>query len=324
MSGAASMGSDANTSGDDRGLARARQVLDHLDLFARADRSKLALTRLGGTTNLVFRVDEGPRHYVLRVPGKGTEEYINRGHEAQAAREAARVQVSPAVLHFDPATGVMVTQLVDDAVTMTPASFRTRAGAATRAGAVLRRLHSSNARFDFRFELFAMIDDYLKVLAGKQITLPAGYHDIVREADVVRAALAAHPLPCMACHCDPLCENFLDTGERMWLVDWEYSGMNDPLWDLGDLSVEGGFDAAQDEQMMRAYFGGEARPAERGRIVIYKAMCDLLWTLWGLIQHASQNPAEDFWAYALTRFGRCKQLMAAPEFRRHIASVQQG
>jgi len=315
------MSTGATIRSDDRGLARARQVLDGLALFATADRSQLALTRLGGLTNLVFRIDDGAQHYVLRVPGKGTEEYINRSHEAQAARETARVQVSPAVLHFDTATGVMVTRLVKNAVTMTPENFRSRVGAPARAGEVLRRLHGSDALFGFRFELFTMIDDYLKVLAGKQTALPPGYHDVVQEAEVVRAALAAHALPSVACHCDPLCENFLDTGERMWLVDWEYSGMNDPLWDLGDLSVEGGFDAAQDEQMIRAYFGGEARPADRGRIVIYKAMCDLLWTLWGLIQHANQNPAEDFWAYSLGRFERCKQLMGAPEFRRHIASV---
>lgn len=318
------MSTDPGMSAGDRGLALARQVLDGLALFAQADRSQLTLTRLGGTTNLVFHVDAGSRHYVLRVPGKGTEEYINRAHEAQAARETARVQVSPEVLHFDPATGVMVTRLVEDAVTMTPDKFRSRAGAPARAGEVLRRLHGSDAVFNFRFELFAMIDGYLKVLAGKETTLPTGYHDVVQEAETVRAALAAHALPSVACHCDPLCENFLDTGARMWLVDWEYSGMNDPLWDLGDVSVEAGFDAAQDEQMIRAYFGGEARPAERGRMVIYKAMCDLLWTLWGLIQHANQNPAEDFWAYSLGRFGRCKQLMASREFPRHVASVHKG
>jgi thiamine kinase-like enzyme len=318
------MSAEAGKSRDDRGIGQARQIAAGLALFAQADRSQFVLTRLGGTTNLVFRIDAGPRHYVLRVPGKGTEEYINRAHEAQAARETARVQVSPVVLHFDPGSGVMVTQLVEHAVTMTPDGFRTRAGAPARAGEVLRRLHGSDAAFAFRFELFAMIDDYLRVLAGKDTVLPAGYHDVVEEASVVRRVLAAHPLPSVACHCDPLCENFLDTGERMWLVDWEYSGMNDPLWDLGDLSVEGGFDAAQDEQMIRAYFGGEARPAELGRIVIYKAMCDLLWTLWGLIQHANRNPAEDFWAYSLCRFERCKQLMAAPEFHRHLASVQKG
>jgi thiamine kinase-like enzyme len=309
---------------DDRGVAQARRVIDTLDVFAKADRRTLAIARLGGTTNLVFRVDDGAARYVLRIPGQGTEEYINRVHEAQAARETARVGVSPAVLHFDAATGVMVTRLVDDAVTMTIAQFRQRPGAPARAGAVLRRLHRSNAQFSFRFELFAMIDDYLKVLAGKDVTLPVGYHDVVREALVVRAALAAHALPLVACHCDPLCENFLDTGERMWLVDWEYSGMNDPMWDLGDVAVEAGFDAAQEEQMMREYFGGEARPADRGRVVIYKAMCDLLWTLWGLIQLANRNPAEDFQAYAFTRFGRCKQLMATMDFPRHVENVRQG
>ena len=83
-----------------------------MELFAGVQGSELALTRLGGLTNLVFRIDHGLQHYVLRVPGKGTEEYINRTHEAQAAREAARVRVSPEVLHFDAQTGVMVARLV--------------------------------------------------------------------------------------------------------------------------------------------------------------------------------------------------------------------
>jgi thiamine kinase-like enzyme len=148
---------------------------------------------------------------------------------------------------------------------------------------------------------------------------------VVREAEGVRDALNAHPLPLVACHCDPLCENFLDQrGKRMWIVDWEYAGMNDPMWDLGDLSVEGQFDAAQEAEMIAAYFGGEPRASELGRIVIYKAMCDLLWTLWGLIQHANRNPADDFWAYSLNRFNRCKVLMANPEFFRHVAAVRKG
>ena len=107
----------------------------------------------------------------------------------------------------------------------------------------------------------------------------------------------------------------------MWIVDWEYSGMNDPMWDLGDLSVEGEFDDAQDEAMLTAYFNGEARPDARGRMVIYKAMCDLLWTLWGLIQLANNNQADDFQAYADDRFARCKALMAHPDFARHLAAI---
>ena len=80
----------------------------------------------------------------------------------------------------------------------------------------------------------------------------------------MRAALDAHPAPLAPCHCDPLCENFLDTGERMWIVDWEYSGMNDPMWDLGDLSVEAELRRRQDEEMLRAYFGGAAAGGRRG------------------------------------------------------------
>ncbi len=275
--------------------------------------------RLGGLTNRVYRVGD----VCLRIAGKGTEEYINRSHEAAAAREAARAGVSPEVLHVDPETGVMATRFLADAVTMSPENFRSRSGSAARAGRVFRQLHMSGAVFPFRFELFAMIDDYLKVLSTKDVELPAGYSDVVREADgAVRAALAARPLPLAPCHCDPLCENFLDTGERMWIVDWEYSGMNDPMWDLGDLSVEAGFDAAQEEEMLLAYFGGAPSAAERGRMVIYKAMCDLLWTLWGLIQLANKNPADDFRAYADNRFARCRALMETPDFSRHIAAVR--
>jgi thiamine kinase-like enzyme len=311
-------------SGDDRGVAQARRVLGELGWLRPEEAAAATIMRLGGLTNLVFRVELGAERRVLRIPGKGTEEYINRGHEAQAARETARVQVSPEVLQFDTASGVMLTRYVEGAVTMTPENFRTRPGAPARAGAVLRKLHGSSAVFAFRFELFAMIDEYLKVLAARETRLPDGYHELVAEAAGVRAALAAHPLPLAACHCDPLCENFLDTGERMWLVDWEYSGMNDPLWDLGDVSVEGGFDARQDEEMIGAYFGGDPRPAELGRIVIYKAMCDLLWTLWGLIQHANRNPVDDFWRYSLGRFERCKALMGTADFARHLAHVRTG
>jgi len=278
------------------------------------------LERLGGLTNMVYRAG----NVCLRLPGKGTAEYINRANEAVAAREAAKASVSPEVLYADPASGLMATRFIAGAETMSPGKFKARPGSPARAGEAFRKLHSSGAVFPFRFELFAMIDDYLKVLSTKDVALPAGYHDVVREAGTVRAALDARPIRLAACHCDPLCENFLDTGDRMWIVDWEYSGMNDPLWDLGDLSVEGKFDAGQDEEMIRAYFGGEAKPAERGRIVIHKAMCDLLWTLWGLIQLANDNPVDDFRSYADGRFARCKALMETAEFSRHLAAVRAG
>ncbi len=193
--------------------------------------SEIRAARLGGLTNRVFRIEAEGGPYCLRLPGAGTEEYIDRTREAAMARAAAEAGVSPAVLHADGATGVMVTRFVDGVTTMTPAGFADRPGAPARAAAVFRRLHDSGAAFPGRFELFAMIDDYLRILAGKTVDLPDGYFEVLKEAETVKAAFAAHPLPIVACHCDPLCENFLDTGERMWLVDWEYAGMNDPMWD---------------------------------------------------------------------------------------------
>lgn len=273
--------------------------------------------RLGGLTNRVYRMGD----VIVRVAGEGTAEYIDRQAEAVAARVAAEAGVSPEVLHFDSASGLMVTRFVEG-TTMSPAAFRSRPGAPARAALALRGLHRSGREFPVAFDLFSMIDNYLHILSGKDVALPEGYHAVVAEAEGVREALAREAVVRVPCHCDPLCENFLDTGSRMWVVDWEYSGMNDPMWDLGDLSVEGGFDAAQDDAMLHAYFDGPPPPRALARMVIFKAMCDLLWTLWGLIQLANANPADDFRAYAEGRFARCRALMATPAFGAHVALLQ--
>ncbi|MBT3557918.1 MAG: phosphotransferase family protein [Rhodospirillales bacterium] len=291
--------------------------------FEHLSESDVTFQRQGGLTNLVYRAETPDGVYALRIPGKGTEEIIDRAVEAHNAGVAADVGVSPEVIHADPDSGLMMSRFVDDAVTMTPETFPTTVGAPGRVGAALNKLHTSGETFQFRFELFAMIDDYLSVLDKLGADLPDGYHDVVREAGAVREALDAHPADLAPCHCDPLCENFLDDGTRMWIIDWEYSGMNDPLWDLGDVSVEAGFSPEQDMEMMAAYFGGTPSDAQMGRMVIYKAMCDLLWTLWGLIQHANDNPVEDFWAYATGRFDRCKTLMADAQFNSHVEAVKE-
>ena len=308
----------------DPDIEAARTAVHDIDLFPGVAGADVEISRLGGLTNRVFRVAHGEKEYCLRLPGKGTEEYINRRVEAVAAAAAAKAGVSPEVIFVDPDSGILVTRFIAGTVTMTPGLFAGRHGAPARAGAAFRQLHTSGATFDFRFELFQMIDSYLALLARKPVAFPEGYHAVLKEAEAVRAALAAHPVPLAPCHCDPLSENFLDDGFRMWIVDWEYSGMNDPMWDLGDLAVEADLDRDGEEAMLRAYFGGPPSDFDRGRMVIYKAMCDLLWTLWGLIQLANANPADDFAAYAENRFRRCRELMQSPDFARHLAAVSKG
>lgn len=299
------------------------EALTRLGVHNAVEIAQANVSRLGGLTNRVYLVESARGSHVLRIPGKGTEEYINRKVEAVAARAAARCNVSPAVLATTD-DGLMLTAAIANAVTMSPENFAAIPGAPARAAEVLRKLHTSGETFDFRFELFAMIDDYLKILSGKPVDLPDGYHDVLASAETVRQALNARPLPLTPCHCDPLSENFLDAGGRMWLVDWEYSGMNDPLWDVGDVIVEAKLAPDKEAEFIHAYFGGAPTAAEHGRVVIYKAMCDLLWTLWGLIQHANKNPVDDFWAYATGRFERCKALMNTPQFPGHVAAVAKG
>jgi len=296
-------------------------ALRRIPLLAEVPADAIETERLGGLTNRNFKVTAPDGRYVLRIPGDKTGDYINRKVEAHNARAAAAAGVNAEVVFFDATDGLMLCRYLDDCVTMSPELFASRAGAPARAAKVLRRMHRSGQQFEFRFELFSMIDEYLKVLARLGADLPEGYNAVVAEAGKVRAALDRHPAALAPCHCDPLCENFLDDGRRMWVVDWEYSGMNDPIWDLGDLSVEAGLSAEGDRQMMEAYCGGRVPQALYGRMVIYKAMCDLLWTLWGLIQHANKNPADDFWAYAIRRFERCKALMGAADFGRHLDAV---
>lgn len=298
----------------------ARRALSSANYFAPDELSLASFERLGGTTNKVYLVSSPRGRYVLRIPGAGTEEYINRRVELVAAQAASDVGISPKIVaSLD--NGLLLSEAVADCETMTPKTFNADSDKVRRAGAALRQLHQSGAEFASRFELFAMIDEYLKVLSTKDVALPEGYHQTLGSADSVRGALNAHPLPLRPCHCDPLAENFLNTAERMWIVDWEYSGMNDPIWDVGDFAVEAELTKANEDALLAAYFEGEPTPAEMGRYVIYKAMCDLLWTLWGLIQVANKNPADDFEAYALRRFGRCRALMDSAEFPQHLENV---
>ncbi len=289
-------------------------LVDHRDAVASA-------VRLDGLTNLNYLVDLGNDRVVVRAPGAGTSEYINRGQEKVAAFAAARADVNAPVLFFDPADGLMVTRYIDGARTMSGDLFRGDDGAVARAAKLFHKLHTTAEPFAVDFALFSMIDEYKALLATKEATLPDGYDAVQQRAESAREAFERKPVAFVPSHCDPLCENFLDTGERMYLIDYEYAGNNDPMWDLADLSVEGGFDARQDEILLRAYFSGNVPQSSAARMVVYKALCDLLWTLWGVIQHVNNNPADDFWAYAVGRFERCKTLMNSPEFGGYVASM---
>jgi thiamine kinase-like enzyme len=284
------------------------------------DASLSSASRLAGLTNVNYRVSTADGDVVVRIPGRGTADYIDRHAEEIAALVTAQAGVNVPVKFFDVSDGLMVTQFIDKSTTMSPASFEDRA-AIRRAADVMRRLHHIPKRFATDFKVAPVIADFKAILNAKQAPLPAGFADVEAQAEVALGLLAQHPVELVPSHCDPLCENFLDTGETMYLIDYEYSGNFDPMWDLGDFSVEGHFTTEQDDVLMHAYFDGVPPPAEVARMVIYKALCDVLWSLWGIVQHINDNPVEDFWAYAVERFERCRTLMATPAYAAAVAEL---
>ena len=300
-----------------------KTALSRIDLFKDVPMQKISTRRLGGLTNRNYEIESPVGHFVLRIPGEGTSDIIDRVVEEHNARIAADAGVNAELLFFDPAEGTMMCRYVENSVTMNSETFKDL-GSVKRAAHAFRRLHTCGHPFRSRFELFEQIDNYLAVVKKLEAPIPDGYEDVQREAEAVRAALGEHELPAAPCHCDPLAENFLDVGERMYIIDFEYSGNNDPMWDLGDLSVEADFDEHRDEVFLEAYFGGDPPAFELGRMVMYKAMCDLLWTLWGVVQFANDNPAEDFWAYSVNRLNRCRALMSGDAFPRQLEAVRQG
>jgi thiamine kinase-like enzyme len=298
------------------------ETLAGMPQFAGTSLDRPEVQRIGGLTNRNYRITVGREGYVLRLAGVGTGDYIDRTAEAHNARVAATAGVNAEVLFFDAADGRMLCRYVDG-ITMTAEHFRDLARV-ERAARAFRRMHACSEPFAGSFDVFAKIDEYLALLRRNGARIPDGYEELQAAAEGARAVLAERPARLSPCHNDPLAENFLDTGERMVIVDWEYAGMNDPMWDLGDLSVEAAFGPAQDAALLGAYFGGEPPAAAAGRMVLYQGLCDLVWTLWGLIQVMNDNPAEDFWAYSINRFERCRRLMASPGFARAIAKVRAG
>lgn len=298
-----------------------RNAIQHIPQLRNIPLDAIECERLGGLTNLVYRVSTEENHYCLRIPGEGTESYIDRAVEKHNAKVAERAGVSPEVYFFSN-DGIMLTRYLKDSETMSGEIFQSDEIATYAAGKAFSRLHTCGEDFKFHFEVFSMINEYLELLAqGESVELPDGYHETVEQSKSVQNVLTNNPENLVPSHCDPLCENFIKQADRMWIVDWEYSGMNDPYWDLGDLSVEGGLSSEMDIVLLTGYLGRSPNDYDVGRMVIYKALCDLLWTLWGLIQHMNENPVEDFWAYSVERFTRCVELMSKDEFAHHLRSI---
>jgi thiamine kinase-like enzyme len=299
--------------------------MDALTLLGKTlggDPSQLRVTPIAaGLTNKNYRLDVAGKTFFVRIPGPATDLLaIDRANELDNTRAAAEAGVGPKVVHYEPESGALLLEWIDGR-TMSSAAFA-EPGTPARIAEALRRLHAG-PRFRDEFNMFRLAEYYLRVVDERSLRIPDGYRDELPKVALIEAALAAHPLATVPCHNDLLAENYIDDGRKLWIVDYEYSGNNDPTFELGNTAQELGFDAARQEELCAAYFG-EATPALLARMRLQMIMSDVGWTLWAAIQAAVSSIDYDFWGWAEERWGRASTAFGRDDFDDLLAEAVAG
>lgn len=295
----------------DEALAR---LLDDIPCLSGQSREVTSLP--GGLTNHNYRVRTPDLDVVVRVSPPGTQLLaLDREAEHHNSVAAASVGVGAPVIDYLPGRGVLVVAFLT-ARTYSEADVSANL---PRIAVALRRLHSGPA-FTGRLDMFALRRRYLALARERGMRMPSGYDALDPLAARAEAALAAYPEPLVPCHNDLLAANFLDDGDAVRIIDYEYSGMNEPAFELGNIAQESGLTDEALAELVRDYYG---RPDERllARARTWRAVSGYGWTLWGGIQHAVSGIDADFWGWASEKFDIAEALLRAPGFQATLAAA---
>jgi thiamine kinase-like enzyme len=307
----------------------AREIAAREIAGGKVDPKTLPLEIVGGMTNRNYMVTVNDTQYVVRIPGDGTDEYVDRKSDKHCSLICAEIGVGAQVPFYDVEAGIQITEFIKDSVHMRTPGVLDDPDAARRAARAFRKLHTSGKKFMNEFDEKDVAQEYLELLRQKDAPLPEGYEQAQVEAEVIRKTLKDTCKERVSCHNDPAPENLVDTGKRAYIIDWEFGGNNDPFWDLGDFSVEADFTDEQDKVFLEAYFDREPTEAEFARMALQKSLVFLLWTLWGVLQEVNKNPRPayefaSYWDYAMNRFTRCQEIMNSENFPRYLEAVREG
>ena len=266
----------------------------------------------GGLTNENYLVEAEGERYVMRIPGASTELLsIDRANEVHNTMAAAETGIGPRVLEHLPELDVMVLEFIPGA-TMSAETLQS-VHMARRMAESFKRLHSAR-RFLQDFDMFRLIETYLRIVDEHHVTIPPGYRDRLPVVAEIERAVSVHRLPAVSCHNDLLCENFIDDGTVLRVVDYELSGNNDPCFDLGNTAQEAIFGDDLREILCERYFG-RADPRQLARMNLFALMSDVGWTLWGAIQAKISTIDYDFTAYYTARWERAVEVMETDRFQ---------
>ena len=273
------------------------------------DRAYADLQRLGGMTNHSYKVTRADgQEYLVRLPGDGTEELINRFDERKSTELACRLEIDAELLYFGD-DGTKVMRFIENPQPMGEAVMR-ETDNIRKAAMLFHRLHTCGEDTGVRFEVFEMTESYEQIIRAHDVSLYDDYPDIRQAVFQIKqetdARFGTQRVPC---HNDSLMGNWVLSGSgRLYLIDWEYSGMNNPMWDLACLSIEADYTETEDNYLLEAYDGKRPDADEAKRFVAHKLYVDLLWALWGKTRVPYDG---DFMEeYARNRYERLKRNLA--------------
>ena len=263
----------------------------------------------GGITNHNLKVEVGGERFVLRVAGKDTGLLgIDRMVELAATQAAAALGVGPEVIEFIEPEGWLVTRFVEGEIP--PLERMREPTMLNRVARALRAFHDG-APIPGSFDSFRVVESFRRTAIDRGGSVPDAYdwaHEVATRIEVARSTDA--PVPC---HNDLLNANFLDDGERLRIVDWEYAGMGDRFFDLANFAINHELDPSQSELLLAAYFG-EVRTPDAQALELMRFMSDFREAMWGVVQSAVSELEFDFDAYAAAHFARLERTAAAPAF----------
>jgi thiamine kinase-like enzyme len=292
-------------------------ILDAVPATAVRPRTVQRLT--GGLTNVNVKVTHAGASMVARISTSDSALLaIDRAAENTNSRAAAASGAAPAVLDHNPEAGVLVVQWLEGR-TFSAADLRGGQHLA-RVAAVCRQLHAG-PRFCTDFDMFAVQRGYLDVVAEHGFRLPPRYLDFMPAFERMRAVLAERAEPTVPCNNDLLAENVIDDGERLWLIDYEYAGNNDPCFELGNLWSESGLSVDQLEELVTHYYG-KPLPHKVARARLLGLAAKYGWTLWAAIQDGASTLDFDFWSWGMEKYERAVAEFDGPDFDRLLHTAR--
>ncbi|NIB96780.1 phosphotransferase [Streptococcus pseudopneumoniae] len=262
----------------------------------------LSVEQLGGMTNQNYLVKTTNKQYIVKFFGKGTEKLINRQDEKYNLELLKDLDLDVKNYLFDIEAGIKVNEYIESAITFDSTTIKTKFD---KIAPILQTIHASGKELRGEFAPFEEIKKYESLIEEK---IPyANYETVREEVFSLEKRLVDLGVDRKSCHIDLVPENFIESPQgRLYLIDWEYSSMNDPMWDLAALFLESEF-TRQEEEAFLSHYESEQTPVSREKIAIYKILQDAIWSLWTVYK---EEQGADFGDYGVSRYQRAVKGLA--------------